>query len=1187
MRFRVGLCLALAFSLSTIAIPALANPGDPTVSTLDSIYSTGTSTSLVGNIEDAPIEDVISRGFEFGLSDSYGTTLSQTNTSNPALIRTLTAQDSAEGKFNGPTNIEIDTLGNIYVADVSARIQKFNSNYDFITQWNWYSPSQVIPQERAPLATDTNNNVYVVNIINQTVQKYDTNGNLLGNFISGGVSDIDIDQNNNIYLVKDSKVQVYDLNAQLLKEWNLSFQLYGGNSITVDATGNVYVSDKDSQTIEKFNSEGASLLTFSTHGDPANCTGSQSQPLGIYAASNGSIYVTNTYCELVQRFDTNGNYIASIGSSTYSDLPGLFDTPHDIIEDLNGNLLVADTENDRIQKLSNVGSYISHFGSYGSNIIRPTDTAVDSKGYSYVIDFGNSRVNKYDRQGNVVLTWGTQSFRTPLDDYEFWMINGIEIDDQDNIYINCDSNTIRKYDSSGNFLSKFQFQGYGQQFIVDQDKNIWISSDYDNTVRKYSQLGTLLLSFGGTGTGDGQFNTPRAMATDPNGNLFVVDGGNQRIQKFANDGTYLSKFGSSGNGPGQFHTPGSIAINSNGTIFVADGLYSRIHIFDSDTNFLRSITDIDSTDPISIYGWFSLSFDATNTLYISDHSYGRVLVVSPFISGDFSIDANNLACETLYHYRAFATNNTTTAYGQDRTFLTGECSTLPGVQTQQASNIGEDYATLSGELIKIGGDIAALVGFEYGLTQSYGSQINSLTSNTGTFTFEITDLVCNSTYHYRATATNHTGSSTGDDNTFSTGACTGTPVVQTWQNQSQSNNSQLLMALVSDSGTSNITEAGFLYGPTNQYGLVAISSDFSPSGSGQFTVTLTSLACGTEYHYSAYATNSKGSSFGSDQSFTTQACPVPETDFSLDVGFDNSREVNSGDAVTYSFTITNVGPNDSIFTGEIYIFLPLEFTFTSSTNANVGCSDFGPASTIDPGGYMALHFGQHHLVACSPTSQNLAFENGSTINFDILGTANSDFIDRLTVLQAIYLTSSGETTDSQIINDAIGNNVDFTTLDINNNTKATYIRPPAATTTTTATTPTTAPSTVSPTTTMPNSTPVTTRKPVAKTLTKHSKITGQSESKTTNTTPTSNSIIEMIMSKKTHSPKPAIASGGVENEKINDLENKDRTKSLVLGRFSVTGSNIFDIIIIASLLLAFGIFIYLMVWKRKREEEEE
>ena len=66
--------------------------------------------------------------------------------------------------------------------------------------------------------------------------------------------------------------------------------------------------------------------------------------------------------------------------------------------------------------------------------------------------------------------------------------------------------------------------------------------------------------------------------------------------------------------------------------------------------------------------------------------------------------------------------------------------------------------------------------FQYGPTTAYGSttpsfSVGSGTASTAIANGSITGLTCNTLYHFRATATNSTGTATGADATFTTAAC--------------------------------------------------------------------------------------------------------------------------------------------------------------------------------------------------------------------------------------------------------------------------------------------------------------------------------------------------------------------------------------------------------------------------------
>lgn len=94
------------------------------------------------------------------------------------------------------------------------------------------------------------------------------------------------------------------------------------------------------------------------------------------------------------------------------------------------------------------------------------------------------------------------------------------------------------------------------------------------------------MSFGGSGTGDGQFDKPLGIAVSSGGYVYVVDNLNNRVQKFDGNGTFIAKWGSFGSDDGEFNYPQDIAVATNGYIYVADSGNCRIQIFDDNGNFI-------------------------------------------------------------------------------------------------------------------------------------------------------------------------------------------------------------------------------------------------------------------------------------------------------------------------------------------------------------------------------------------------------------------------------------------------------------------------------------------------------------------------------------------------------------------------------------------------------------------------
>jgi hypothetical protein len=99
----------------------------------------------------------------------------------------------------------------------------------------------------------------------------------------------------------------------------------------------------------------------------------------------------------------------------------------------------------------------------------------------------------------------------------------------------------------------------------------------------------------------------------------------------------------------------------------------------------------------------------------------------------------------------------------------------PSLSTSPATSVTTTTATLNGSITNTGGEDPTTVGFDYGTTDSYGSSIEKETGDYGlvSFSSDITGLTCNTTYHYRAHATNIIETGLGNDQSFTTQACPG------------------------------------------------------------------------------------------------------------------------------------------------------------------------------------------------------------------------------------------------------------------------------------------------------------------------------------------------------------------------------------------------------------------------------
>ncbi len=204
----------------------------------------------------------------------------------------------------------------------------------------------------------------------------------------------------------------------------------------------------------------------------------------------------------------------------------------------------------------------------------------------------------------------------------------------------------------------------------------------------------------------------------------------------------------------------------------------------------------------------------------------------------------------------------------------------PLINTEAASNITSTMATLNGDLTSIG--LAAITegGFVYAISNEdliidaagvAKEVVNGVA--TGDFEKEITGLTAGTKYYYRAYATNSFGTAYGGEQSFTTSA----PVAPTASTTAASDITATTATLngdITSDGGAGITARGFVYATSNADLIIGTTgvTDVVVSGTtGVFTENITGLTAGTKYYYKAYATNSAGTSYGNEQSFTTEA----------------------------------------------------------------------------------------------------------------------------------------------------------------------------------------------------------------------------------------------------------------------------------------------------------------------------
>lgn len=584
---------------------------------------------------------------------------------------------ATEAKLDQPYGIAPDSAGNLYIVDSMASVvRKVDASTGIISRVAgkyhlWTYNGDEIPATDALLriphdvAVDSGNNFYIADSGNHRIRKIDIStgiittvaGTGIGGYNEDGISatsanlnyptGIKFDDEGNLYIADKDNHRVRKVDAVTGKISTVAGTGTAGYSgdgssaveaeldipweVDLDASGNVYIVDRNNHCIRKVDSATGIISTFAGTGTAGyngdgieSSTAYLSDPRGVAIGDSGDCFIVDKGNYRIRRVDAGTGLIstfAGTGSLTYNG-EGMLATiaqlalPQGVAVDISGNVYVGDTGNSRVRKVDAATGIISNVNDAAWE--KPAAVLFDGADNLYVADSGAHRVLRVDGETGliaVVAGTGTPGYSGDGMDAttaELTMPSGLAFDAEGNLYIADTGNSIiRKVDAISGLISRvagfpipyvFDVELYNGDGIdaltahlsfpmgiaLDEAGNLYIADRNNHRLRKVDAVSGLISTVVGTGTkgynGDGmdavlaQLNYPSGIVIDDAGNLHIADSGNKRI-RVVNAETGLISTIAGGGGYNQdgidataavLSCPTSIALIGTGDFYIAD-----------------------------------------------------------------------------------------------------------------------------------------------------------------------------------------------------------------------------------------------------------------------------------------------------------------------------------------------------------------------------------------------------------------------------------------------------------------------------------------------------------------------------------------------------------------------------------------------------------------------------------------
>jgi len=265
------------------------------------------------------------------------------------------------------------------------------------------------------------------------------------------------------------------------------------------------------------------------------------EAVGVAINSKGHIFILNRGNHPLLEFQPDGSFVRSLGE----DSP-IFRVPHSIRFDSSDNLWYVGAADNLVVKFDpklrvqqalgrreEPWVYMTHGIERAipppSNFYQPTDTVVGPDGSTYVTDgYGNSRVVKFTKEGNLVKYWGDRGtkpgqFNTP---------HSIVMDANSNLYVaDRQNDRVQVFTSDGEFKQEWKLPGPAWSLCITPGPTPAIFVGSVGKVYKLDLTGKIVGQMGKLGRLPGWFDSVHSLACPDEKTLFLAEEFSYRFDK--------------------------------------------------------------------------------------------------------------------------------------------------------------------------------------------------------------------------------------------------------------------------------------------------------------------------------------------------------------------------------------------------------------------------------------------------------------------------------------------------------------------------------------------------------------------------------------------------------------------------------------------------------------------------------